>query len=461
MTLVDGRAENGAPGRAGVVGWMFFDWAAQPFFTVIITFIFGPYFVSSLGPDKVAGQTAWANSATIAGFLIAVTAPIAGALSDAVGANKRFIGALSIVQVISLVMLWQATPGSGYLFPAVMIVFATVAAELSVVFNDAMLPHLVNRRAMTRTSNDAWGLGYLGGMIFLVAFLLLLSGDPETGLTILGKPPLFGLSAADGEPARLAGPLSALWYLVFLAPLMLFTPDPVKTRGAGRRIKGALILFLSTLVSLRNRPALLRFFIARICYMDGMNGLLILGGAFAASMFGWSITEIGIYGMLLNIAAIIGCFAAARTGARVSAGGVVIFSLSMLIVATFGVVSTSVDATLFGLLALPAGDGGLFSSGAEKAFLVYGLMIGLCFGPAQAASRAFLAVAVDAAEAGRFFGLFSLTGRVTSFLATGGFALLTSWTGSPHIGMASLLVFLVAGLALFVPAAVAVSAGKS
>ncbi|WP_246710422.1 MFS transporter [Martelella soudanensis] len=440
---------------------MFFDWAAQPFFTVIITFIFGPYFVASLGPDKVAGQTAWANAATVAGLVIALTAPLAGALSDAVGGNKRFICALSIVQIASLAMLWHAAPGSGYFWPAVMIVFATIAAELSVVFNDAMLPRLVERGAISRISNDAWGLGYLGGMIFLVLFLLFVSADPDTGLTILGRPPVFGLSAAEGEPARLAGPLAALWYLVFLMPMILLTPDSIKAGGAGRRLGGGLADFLSTLLSLRRRPALFRFFIARMLYMDGLNGLLILGGAFAASMFGWSITEIGIYGMILNVAAIFGCFVAARLSRRVSAGRVVIVTLSMLIAATFGVVSTSVDATLFGAIPLLPAHGGLFSSGAEKAFLLYGVIIGLAFGPVQAGSRAFLAVAVDASEAGRFFGLFSLTGRMTSFMATAGFALLTSWTGSPNIGMASLLVFLVAGLALFVPATVAVSDGRS
>nr|WP_033409720.1 MFS transporter [Martelella mediterranea] len=440
---------------------MFFDWAAQPFFTVIITFIFGPYFVASLGADKVAGQTAWANAATVAGVVIALTAPLAGALSDATGGNKRFIGSLAIVQIAALCLLWQAAPGTGYFWPAVMIVLATVAAELSVVFNDAMLPRLVERGAITRISNDAWGLGYLGGMIFLILFLLFLPADPDTGLTILGNPPLFGLSAVEGEPARLAGPLSALWYLVFLTPMILLTPDHVKAEAAGRRLKGWLADFFATLLSLRRRPALFRFFIARMLYMDGLNGLLILGGAFAASLFDWSITEIGIYGMILNVAAILGCFCAARLGHRVSAGRVVIVTLSMLIFATLGVVSTSVNATAFGLVPLSSADGGLFSSGAEKAFLFYGVIIGLAFGPVQAGSRAFLARAVDVAESGRFFGLFSLTGRLTSFMATAGFAVLTSWTGSPNIGMASLLVFLVAGLALFVPAAAAVSDGRS
>ncbi|WP_082074937.1 MFS transporter [Martelella endophytica] len=440
---------------------MMFDWAAQPFFTVVTTFIFGPYFVNELGADPVAGQAAWANAATVAGIIIAFGAPVAGALADAAGGNKRFIGMLAVLQVAGLAMLWLAAPGSGYFWPAAFIVLATVAAELSVVFNDAMLPHLVPPQALNRTSNDAWGLGYLGGMIFLISFLLWFAADPDTGLTLLGQPALFGLDAIAGEPARLTGPLSAAWYLIFLLPMLVFTPDIARRKRAGHAVAEGLSELKRTVLSLKDRPDLLRFLIARMLYMDGVNGLLILGGAFAAATFGWSTMEIGIFGIVLNVAAIFGCFIAARLGRLVSAGPVIVTALVMLIMATLGVVSTDDGATLFGLLPLGPGGGGLFSAGAEKAFLAYGVIIGLAFGPVQAASRAYLAARVEGAEAGRYFGLFSLTGRMTSFLATASFAFLTQWTGSPNVGMASLLVFLVAGLVLFLPAMRPVSGGRS
>lgn len=447
----DAGADAGV-GRAGLFGWLMFDWAAQPFFTVITTFIFGPYFVSQLGSDPVAGQTAWAHAATIAGLFIAVFAPLAGGLADAAGGNKRFIGILAVLQIASLAMLWFAAPGTGYFWPALFIIAATIAAEISVVFNDAMLPHLVRPGALNRTSNDAWGLGYLGGMIFLIAVILLLSADPDTGLTILGHKPLFGLDPATGEAARITGPLSALWYLVFLLPLFLLTPDLPRRKPVSRAISEGLADLKETVVGLRGRPVLSRFFIARMIYMDGVNGLLILGGAFAAAMFGWSTMEIGLYGIILHVTAIFGCFAAARLSHRIRPGATIAIALSMLVVATVGFASTTKSATLFGLIALPPGSEGLFSSGAEKAFILFGLLIGLAFGPVQAASRAYLGERVSREETGRLFGLFSLTGRLTSFMATATFALLTGWTGSPNIGMASLLLFLVIGLVLFLPA---------
>jgi len=108
-------------------------------------------------------------------------------------------------------------------------VLATTAAEFSIVFNDSMMTRLIGQKDVGRVSNIAWGLGYLGGMIVLISVVLFIAASPETGKTILGTTPLLGLDPATGEDARITGPISALWYLVFILPMFLFTPDA--TRG--------------------------------------------------------------------------------------------------------------------------------------------------------------------------------------------------------------------------------------
>ena len=90
----------------------------------------------------------------------------------------------------------------------------------------------------------------------------------------------------------------------------------------------------------------------------------------------------------------------------------------------------------------------MFGTAAEKAYILYGLLVGLSFGPVQASSRSYLARSVSPAEAGRYFGIYALSGRATSFMATLSFSLATYWTGSARAGMATLLVFLIAGLLL-------------
>ena len=142
MTIATESREPRAS-RLGIAGWMLFDWAAQPFFTVITTFIFGPYLVSRLTADPVAGQAAWSYTLTAAGIAIALLAPVMGSIADASGARKPWIAAFAVVKILSLCALWLAVPGSSLAFAMAMIVLATVAAEFSIVFNDSMMPRLV------------------------------------------------------------------------------------------------------------------------------------------------------------------------------------------------------------------------------------------------------------------------------------------------------------------------------
>lgn len=435
------------PGRAALSGWMMFDWAAQPFFTVVITFIFGPYFVSQLAADPATGQAWWGYAVAAAGLLVAILSPVLGAISDETGRRKRWIAGFATLKIVSLVLLWFAAPGSPLLYPALLIVLASVAAEFSIVFNDSMMPRLIPTDRMGRYSNIAWGLGYLGGMIFLIAVVAFLAGSPETGLTLLGLPPLFGLDPAAGEGARATGPLAALWYLLFILPMFVFTPDAPSSTPLRAAVAGGMAQLRDTWGEIRGRPGILRFLVARMIYQDGVNGLIALGGTFAAAMFAWSTTEIGIFGIVLNVVAIGGCLVASLLDEKLGAKTVVMLSLACLIIATIGIVSTGRDFTLFGLVSLGSEDtGGLFGTRAELAYLLFGVLVGLAFGPVQASSRSFLAQSVTPDEAGRYFGFYALAGRVTSFLAPFTVATVTALSGSARLGMATLIAFLALGM---------------
>ncbi len=447
-TSADVKSSHG-PIDKGVRGWMFFDWAAQPFFTVVTTFIFGPYFVSRMTDDPVSAQTAWSNAATISGVIIALLAPILGSIADESGARKPWIAFFALIKIVCLALLWTAAPGSSVALVMLLMICASVAAEFSIVFNDSMMPRLVSQQDVGRVSNIAWGLGYMGGMIVLIFVVLFLAGSPTTGKTLIGIPPLFGLDPAAGEDARITGPISAVWYFLFILPMFLFTPDAAKGKPLGQAIGAGLREIRSTLGELRHRTNILRFLLARMIYQDGVNGLLVLGGVFAAAMFGWSTMEIGIYGIILNIVAIFGCLVAGRVDRVLGSKSVVLVSLILLIMATFGIISTGVDFTLFGLVSLPVtATEGLFATPAEKAYILYGMLIGISFGPVQASSRSYLARSVELHEAGRYFGIYSLSGRATSFLATLSFSMVTAWSGSARAGMATLLIFLLGGLAM-------------
>lgn len=437
--------------RRGIWGWMLFDWAAQPFFTVVTTFIFGPYFVSRMASDPVSGQAAWGYGIAAAGIVIAILSPVLGSIADQTGPRKPWIAAFATVKIAALCMLWLAEPGSSLFLVVLCFSLASIAAEFSIVFNDSMMPRLVSSEQIGRVSNVAWGLGYLGGMIVLVFVVVLLAASPETGRTIVGAEPLFGLDPARGEDARATGPISALWYLVFILPMFLFTPDTGRGMAIGPAIRAGLSELRSTVAEARSRPGIVRFLVARMAYQDGVNALLALGGAFAAGMFGWSITEIGVFGIILNVVAIGGCLGASRLDDALGSKIVVLIALVLLVVATLGIVSTGPGYVLFGAVPLATDDpGGLFGTAAEKAYVGFGVLIGLAFGPAQASSRSYLARSVTADEAGRYFGLYALSGRATSFLAPFLVATITAASGSARLGMAVIVLFLGLGLMLLV-----------
>jgi len=432
--------------RRGVAGWMLFDWAAQPFFTVVTTFVFGPYFVSRMASDPVTGQSAWAWAVSVAGLVIAVLSPLLGSVADQTGYRKRWIGGLALLKISGLVALWWAAPGSDLLWVLSAFVLATVCAELSIVVNDSMLPSLAPLDRVGRISSTAWGVGFAGGMVVLVFVIGWLAEQPDSGLTLLGNPSWWGLDTALGEDARIAGPLAAVWYAVFILPMMLFTPDKRTGVPTVSAVTAGLHALRGTLAELRTRPVIFRFLMARMFYQDGVNALLAMGAAFAAALYGWSVVEVGVFGIVLNITAIFGCLLASRMDSRLGARRTVMGCLWVLMLALGLMVATGPDYTLFGWVSLtPASDSGWFNSAAERLCLFSGMLIGFAFGPVQSASRTYLAESVPAEDAGRYFGMYALTGRATSFLAPALVGLATAASASPNVGIAVIEFFFILG----------------
>jgi MFS transporter, UMF1 family len=255
--------------KAGIFGWMMFDWAAQPFFTVITTFIFAPYFISRMAPDAATGQAYWGYGIAFGGLIIAILSPILGSIADQTGPRKPWIAFFAAIKIVSLCALWIAAPGSSMFLIVAIFTLASIAAEFSIVFNDSMLLRLVPQSDVGRVSNVAWGLGYLGGMIVLIFIIACLAGNPETGKTIIGISPLFGIDPVQGEDARAAGPISGLWYFLFILPMFLFTPDVKKAPMAmGQAVREGLAELKSTFIEARQRPGILRFLLSRMIYQD-------------------------------------------------------------------------------------------------------------------------------------------------------------------------------------------------
>src|ERR1700740_3167411 len=127
-SMADTAAGNPAleptyPPRSAVVGWIFFDWAAQPYFTLITTFVFAPYFATHVAPDAASGQALWGFATAVAGMAIALLSPFLGAIADASGRRKPWIAAFGAMLVIGSSLMWFGKPGDEAGIPALLIAY--------------------------------------------------------------------------------------------------------------------------------------------------------------------------------------------------------------------------------------------------------------------------------------------------------------------------------------------------
>lgn len=437
------------PPRRSVVAWIFFDWAAQPFFTLVTTFVFAPFFAAALARDPAQGQALWGYATGLAGLAIALLSPLLGGIADRTGPRKPWIAVFGAMLVAGSAMLWYARPGSALAVPIALcgFVIGTIGAEFATIFNNAMMTRLVPPERLGRLSGTGWAVGYLGGLVSLALTLGFLAADPHTGKTLAGLAPLFGLDAAAREGDRFSGPLTALWFVIFVAPMFLLTPDSPRT-GIPLKVAaaGGFSHLKATLAELPSLPGLGRFLLANMIYQDGLVALFAFGGIYGAGVFGWQTIELGVFGILLTVTGTLGAFAGGRLDDAIGGKRVILGAIACLLFACLGILSLGPDRVAFVMPAAPAVPGdGLFASLPEKVYLGLGLLIGLVAGPLQASSRSLLARIAPPARIGEFFGLFALAGKVTSFMGPTLVALATSLFASQRAGLAVLIGFFLTG----------------
>jgi UMF1 family MFS transporter len=438
------------PPRAAIISWIFFDWAAQPYFTLITTFVFAPYFASHVASDPASGQALWGFATAAAGLTIALMSPVLGAIADASGRRKPWIAAFGALLVIGSCLMWFGKPGDATVIPPLLLAYgiATIGVEFATVFNNAMMPTLVPPDRIGRLSGTGWATGYVGGILSLILVLGFLAADPVTGRTLFGLVPLFGLDPVTHQGDRITGPLAGIWFIIFVLPMFVLTPDyPArqKLRGA---LRSGLIELEQSLRELPKQKSMAAFLLANMIYTDGLVSLYAFGGIYAAGTFNWQTIQIGSFGILLAIAGTFGAWLGGKLDDSLGPKRVIAGSMLILLSSIVAILLVDKDSILFMKVAAPAPGGALFSSASERAYLVLGCLIGAAGGPLQAASRTLLIRLAPKDRIAQYFGLFALTGKVTSFAGPLLIGIITAVTASQKAGMAVLVLFFVAGLAL-------------
>lgn len=436
---------NGArpASRLGQVSWALYEWARNPYYILVIIYIFSPYFVNVVVGDPVRGQELWGYTTAINGVFLALCGPILGAIADAGGARKPWIFACTVIAVPAMASLWFARPGMGeHILPvAASLIGGTLFFEFSIIFHNAMLPIIAARRGIGALSGLGLALGNASGVLL---FLFVLFAWEWT------DHPLFGLDRAEHEPERAIGLLTALWFAAFSLPLFLFTPDSPGTGvPLGRAISGGLRSLYITLSSLGRYRNIGVFVLARTIYSDGLGITLAFTGIYAAGIFGWGSTMLALYGIVLSVAAAIASIIAGRMDDRLGSRRTLLIALATGVCTNIINVSLGKSQILF----LPVPEIILFDDLSLPQALFF---LNSCFGAfavvaALASSRTMMARLAPPNMAGEFFGLFSFTGAATAFVGPSCVAFLTRAFHSQAVGISVVIPFLLVGGLLLLP----------
>src|SRR5436309_8769951 len=336
------------PRRSAVVSWIFFDWAAQPYFTLITTFVFAPYFATHVASDPASGQALWGFATAAAGLMIALLSPVLGAIADASGRRKPWIAGFGALLVIGASLMWFGKPGDPSVIPSLLLAYAiaSVGVEFATVFNNAMMPTLVPPDRIGRLSGTGWATGYIGGILSLILVLGFLAANPETGRTLFGLAPLFGLDPVSHQGDRITGPLTAVWFIIFVLPMFLLTPDYPARRPVRAALREGLTDLRRTLSELPKHRSMAAFLLANMVYTDGLVSLFAFGGIYAAGTFGWNTIQIGSFGILLAIAGSFGAWIGGKLDDRLGPKRVIAGSLIVLLLAVIWILTVDRDSVL-------------------------------------------------------------------------------------------------------------------
>lgn len=454
-------ATGGAFGIKGLA-WAIFEWARNPYYNVIVIYVFTPYFAREIVGGGAAGQIVVANTIAVAGLIMAVLAPVLGVIVDKGGGKKLFIFAVLGTMGVCSAALGAILPDTPNAIPIGMALLATAYCcyTISELLHNALLPAAGGPKALPMISGLGLAFGNVAGVVMLVGLLLAANFSPW-------------VQAREGGVGALSGPIVAGWLALFIIPFFLFMPD---RRGSfGSWSKGAIETFTPPnfklwgkppvlnylwsgpinatrfiLAKFRETPNVMKFLLARMIYADGLAVLLTMGAVYVSSILGWSLTEVIIYGIAGSLIGAIGGFVGGWLDGALGPKRALIFELSAILILLVIQLSITKDALLFGLI--PAGqevwDGfgtGLFTRLSDVVYLLLVAPVGISIVACISSSRYMLVHVSPPDRIGEFFGFYAMAGSVTVWLGPIVVSAMTAIFGE-RIGFSGVGLLFIAGL---------------
>ena len=440
--------------RKAIWGWFFYDWSSQPFHTLLMTFVFGPYFAivasqyyMGLGQEEALAdanaQIVWSNCLAITGFIIGFGGPILGAIADTTKVRKPWISTFSVIYIITALSLWYTFPdGSNMWLMLTVFGICFIMAEYTYIFTNAQLPSLGSLDEIGKISGSGFGFGYAGGVLSLLIMLLFFVEQDNGKTMILELDPLFGLDASQKEGTRFVGPFVAIWFAIFMIPYFVWVKEDKSLRSKLNISEGLSNLW-TAVTSLPARKSLLSYLGASMFYRDALNGLYTFGGTYAVLVLNWNIVKLGQFGIIAAISAALFSWLGGFLDRKVGPKPVIVVMVAILTIVCFVIVNTSLTH-VFGVTVAEG------SNLPDIVFYICGVFIGGMGGILQSASRSMMVRHTRPERATEGFGLYGLSGRATAFLAPALIGIVTAISGDARIGISPLVVLFIIGLVLLI-----------
>jgi len=413
--------------RPELRAWVWYDWANSAMVTTVVAAIFPIFYynVAGAGLEPGVATFRFGVTTTIGLAIVAVVAPILGALADYRAAKKRMLAGFMFLGVAAVGGMFFIGTGDWQL-ASVLFILANIGAGASFVFYDALLPHIASKDEMDRVSTAGYAIGYLGGGLLLALNLAWITAPGMFGLPT-------GPDLTDWEatlPARLALLSVAVWWLLFSIPLFRGVPEPTRTlepdeEGTESAVRIAFVRLGETFRELRGYKQAFLMLLAFLVYNDGIGTIVKM-----ATIYG---SEIGIEQNAMILAILIVQF----VGIPFSFG--------------FGMIAGVVGPkrAIFGGLLVYAGISilGYYMTTATHFMILAGL-VGMVQGGTQALSRSLFASMIPRHKSGEFFGFFAVVEKFAGLFGPAIFALTIALTGSSRNAILSVILFFIVGAAL-------------
>jgi len=445
----DGRLNRGG------LSWALFQGGRDPFIILVTIYIFMPYVASTLVGDPVQGQAVISRWDQYIGWTVMLTAPFLGASIDKLGPRKGWLALCVGLMVPAIAALWFARPGGPLSLTTVLLLgaFARVLFVYAEVLHNALLVRAAGIGGAHKASGLALSLGNLFSVIALAFTALAFALPGKVAWAIVPATPLFGLDPATHEPERVVALMAAGLLALGSIPLFLFTPDAPRTGIPVIRAfaEGAADLGRMVRAVGHHKDAAI-YLLARMFFVDGMNGVLIYAGVFAVGVMKWGALEMLAYGILLSVFAVLGGYVARWLDGALGPKRALQIEIGMTVLGLLGVLGMAPDRILFfwaydAAAHAPLWDGPVFRTLPDWFYVGLGFLNAVFITAQYASSRTLLVRLTPAAQTGAFFGVYALSGVATAWLAP----TLVNWgteaTKTQQGGFAMLLVLLALGLA--------------